>query len=164
MRRSPARRRFRRGGQRQIAGTLLDHAGDEAVAPAVQGLDQALFAPGVAEYLAQRRDLSRQHRLANEGPGPERIQELLLRHHMIPIAHEVEQHVEGPRLEPDLLATPSQRAPGLVKLALSKAVDVRHLASVSHGGRRPHRPQRELPARSPYRSLGATCEGSWFYK
>ncbi len=87
---------------------------------------------------------------------------------MIPVAHEVEQYVEGPRLEADLLATPSQCVPGLVELALPKAVNVRHPASVSHGGRRPHRPQCEaLLARStccrskaPVRSGRASWESS----
>ena len=74
-------------------GSAVDR-GDEPVATAVHGADDALLPTVVTDRSADGLDSRREGRLRDEARPPHLLQELLLRDHPIPVLEEVAQHVE----------------------------------------------------------------------
>ena len=127
----PARsigRRVARPRRRRIAPV---DGGDEAIAAAVDRLDDVLAGGVIVERLPRRGDASWEHRLAHELPGPEMLEQLVLGDDAVATLDEVAQDVEDLRLELHEPRTSPQLEEIRVELEVADAVD--HRAAVASG-------------------------------
>ncbi len=99
--------------------------GDEAVPAAVHRLNHTLAGSIVVECFPRRRDATREHRFAHELPGPESLEQLVLRHDPVAALDEVAQHVEYFRLELHQLRAPAQLEKIGVESEVAELVDHR---------------------------------------
>ena len=95
----------------------------EAVAAPVHGLDHPRPLGAVAQRTPRGGDAARQHAVAHRGARPQRSQQLRLRNHALAVAEQVQEHVEGARLELRELAAAAQLVALLVELAVGEAPD-----------------------------------------
>ena len=94
----------------------LDHGSREAEAPLAQGLHEPRLGTGVAQRPAQVSHGAAQGGVAHRHAWPERVEELVARHDATPVADEMEQELQGERLERDGDTAPPQVAGLLVEL------------------------------------------------
>ncbi len=113
--------RRHRGRQRRRA--LLPHGGEELVAAAVDGADQPLLTPAVADRPAGRLDPAGQGRVAHEPAPPDLVQQLGPWHHPVAVADQVGQDLEHLRLQVAGDAAAAQLVAPVVELAVAEAVD-----------------------------------------
>ena len=106
-----------------VGPTLLHllHGRHEFVAPAMHRPDDQLLAAVVADGLADRLDPRGEGGLAHESITPDGVEQFLLAHYRAAVLDEVGQHVEYLRLDPDLLAAPSQDDAVQVQLAVGES-------------------------------------------
>ena len=99
---------------------------DEAEAPPAAGLDEARVLGVVRERAAQVAERARQGGLAHRDPGPERREELLLRHDPVAADDQESEQRQGLRLDRQEHTGPAQGAESQVELELSEPVSRRH--------------------------------------
>ena len=111
------------GGRCDPGPTLLHllHGRHEFVAFAMHRPDDQLLATVVTDSLADRFDPSGQRRLTHESVTPDRVEQLLFAHHRAAVLDEIGEHVEHLRLDPDLLAAPSEDDAVQVQLAVGES-------------------------------------------
>ena len=107
-----------RGG---LVGTVV-HA--EAVAMARIGTHRIRQA-GVGERAACQAHDALQRVVDHDAARPQRVEQLVLGHHALAVAHEIAQQIEHARLQLQLPAVRRERTPRLVQLAISEAVGLR---------------------------------------
>ena len=106
-----------------MRASLLGDGHGEAVAAAMNGLDQAPARALVADRAPRRGDRARQHRFRHRLAGPERVEELAFRDHSIAGAQQVEQHIEDLRLDLDEPSRTAQLEARIVELAVREGED-----------------------------------------
>ena len=140
------------------APTAWDHRRDEAIAAPVQSLDDLPAAARVADGAPRGRDAPRQHGLAHHLAGPERVEQLLLRHHAGPATQEEREHVEDLGLQLDRAPAPPEGVQVLVEFEIPEREDHgaeltaagpwRHGALRAWSGGREDKLQRPFPTRA----------------
>jgi hypothetical protein len=110
----------------------LRNVGSEAVAAAVDRLDDRAAAAVVADRPPDRRDAAGQDRLRHRCAAPDGIEQLALGGDPLAVAHQVQQDVEGLVLELDRRAVSPELIQLLVELAAAKGVDhcVEHITTL----------------------------------
>ena len=119
--RSTGRRRSRRLG---TVATRPDRR-DEAVAAAVDGLDDALLGAVVADGAAGRLDATRERRLADEAVAPDVVEQLVLADDAVAVLDEVGEDAEDLRLDRHGRAGVAQLEQTRVEVKCSEGVDQR---------------------------------------
>ena len=99
-----------RTGRGFLAVGLLDGS-DEAHALAGDGADQPLLLAGVVERAAGRIDAAREGRFRHDAAVPDRVEQIVARHHALAIAHQIVDEVEYLGLDGDQRVRPAQLAP-----------------------------------------------------
>ena len=124
------------------------HRCDEPVAAAVHGLDHPLGLAVVADGPTHLLDPAGDGRFGDEPAAPDGVHQLFLRHHPVPVRDQVDEHVEGLRLQRDLGALPAQLEQRGVQLEVVEAVDGGHVIECATAGRVPagraFRPSRRM--------------------
>src|SRR5262249_18355364 len=83
---------------------------DEAHALALHGADQSLLFSAVTDRLARGIDSARERRLGDDPAAPHRRDQIVLAHHAIGIAHEMDEQIEHLRRDRDGFAAAQQLA------------------------------------------------------
>ena len=92
----------------------------------MDGADQALRVPVVPQRSAHLFDPAGDGRLGDEAATPDRVHQLFLADNAFAVADEVDQHLEGLRLQANAFAAPTQLESIRVKF---KVLDDEHHAS-----------------------------------
>jgi hypothetical protein len=102
---------------------VFPHGRDEAVAIAIDGLDELLSASAVADGLAHAFDRALQRRIADELLGPDLLAQLLLGDSAVVVRQQVGEGPENFPPRPDALAGPAQHMALRVEFILPEDVD-----------------------------------------
>ena len=78
---------------------MYGHRGNETVAAPVEGLNPVLGPPAIADGLADHHQPLRQDPRADVAIGPQGLEEFLLRDHTVAVLEEVDEEIQGLRLE-----------------------------------------------------------------
>jgi hypothetical protein len=78
---------------------VYGHHGNETVAAAVEGLNPVLGPPAIADGLPDHHQPLRQAPRADVAIGPQVLEEFLLRDHTVAVLEEVDEELQGLRLE-----------------------------------------------------------------
>jgi hypothetical protein len=97
---------------------VYGHRSDETVAAAVKCLNPVLGPPAIAEGLTDHHQPLRQDPRANVAIGPQVLEEFLLRDHTVAVLEEVDEEIQGLRL--DLAQCPSMAQ--FVELGIKRIV------------------------------------------
>ena len=97
---------------------VVAHLGDELVPAGVDGLDDPLRLPVVADRAAGSLDPRREGRLRHEPVTPDRVEQLLLRHDPVAVDDQMAEQLEHLRLDVHRPGRPGQREPLVVQLEL----------------------------------------------
>ena len=89
---------------------LLDGS-DKPHALAGDGADQALLLAGVVQGAAGCIDAARERRFRHDAAVPDRVEQIVARHHALAIAHQKIDEIEHLRLDRDQRVRPAQLAP-----------------------------------------------------
>ena len=117
-------------GTRTLPPVPLLDIDDDAVAAAVDGGDDGLAGPVVADGTARGLDAARERRFADEPVTPDRVEQLLLAHDPWRVRHELDQHVEDLGLDGDPCVGASQLVEIEIQLDSGEGEDQRAAPSV----------------------------------
>ena len=82
---------------------VLPDLADKAKSFARNRPDQALLLAGISDRLAHRVDVARQCRFGNDPAVPNSLQQVVARHHLVPVLNQIEQQIEDFRADRDEL-------------------------------------------------------------
>jgi hypothetical protein len=99
---------MRRLVRRVAASRLSRDLSDEAIASAMRGLDEPRRICIVAECLTQLPNTVLQDGIRHKGPGPHRVEQLLLRHELPGVFDQMRKHRKRFGPERDLLRAPPE--------------------------------------------------------
>jgi hypothetical protein len=90
----------------------------------VHGADQLLLASGVPDGTARGPQPGRECGLADEAVTPHRVEQLVLRHHPIPVLTRWQSRQRARGLDMDRLAAPAELVMNGVQLEVLEAISV----------------------------------------
>ena len=93
-------RRLGHSDRRRLHDDLYRH--NQLIAPPRQGRDVVVRSWALIECPAQYRNALRQVVLVHEGVRPDVLQQFVLGDHAARVAHQVQQHIEGAAVQPNL--------------------------------------------------------------
>jgi hypothetical protein len=128
---------FHRGEGRRRGDRCALHRSDEAVPPAVKGLDEPAVLRWIVEGAADQRHGLLEDAVGHEGVGPDLVQKLLLADHAARMADQVAEDAHGAGLQRDDIVASEEQIEAGEHPELAEVIGLRNYGRRGgrHGGR-----------------------------